>query len=128
MSISANATGRVGFLNQGYNGIPVNRDTYSSAFFMKGNYSGDVTVSLKGPSGSTYASNNVSVRSTGENFTYYELPLESAASPSGENVWQLDVPASEVAGSTLWFDLIQLYPTTYHSRFALLQDERRVLT
>ena len=116
VTVPEGATGKIGFLNHGYNGVPVNKDTYFSAFYMKGNYKGDVIISLKGGSGDAYASQNVTVNSGLGNFTYYELSLEATASPDGNNWWQLEFLADKVAGTSLWFDLIQLYPTTYHSR------------
>ena len=106
----------MGFLNNGYNGVPVRKDAYRSAFYMKGDYDGEVTVSLKGANGDIFASKDVAVNSTAAEFSYFELSLDASASSAGDNSWHLEFDAAKVGGGSLWFDLIQLYPTTYHER------------
>lgn len=89
---------------------------YSSSFWVKGTYSGDVTLSLSGPSGTVYANQTLAINSNSSAFTYYETSLTSTQSYEKDNVWNLTFDASKVAGSALNFDLVSLYPTTYKAR------------
>lgn len=120
VSVPSGTTGKVGFLNEGYWGIPVNGDTYHNYFWIKGDYNGTVTLQLVGASsGTVYASKDLHVESTADDWTYYETSYGSTAAPDGNNVWQLLFDGSAVAGSALYFDLVQLFPVTFHNRFAL---------
>jgi hypothetical protein len=86
---------------------------------MKGAYSGTVTLQLVGTSsGTVYASKNITVNSNAGSFTYYETTYPATQSPDGNNVWKLTFDGSKVAGGALWFDLVQLFPVTYHQRYA----------
>jgi len=118
VSVPAGATGQVGFANAGYLGVPVNADTYANYFWVKGNYTGPVTLSLYGPSGKVYANKTLTITSNSNAFTYYETTYASTQSYESNNAWKLNFNASLVAGSALYFDLIQLFPITYHSRYA----------
>lgn len=117
ISTQANATGQVGFSNSGYNGVPVNADTYNNYFWVKGDYSGTVTVALVGTqNGETYGSQHIHVLSNDAEWKYYETSFTSVQSPDANNVWQLTFDSSKVRGGALWFDLVQLFPSTYHRR------------
>lgn len=108
----------MGFANTGYNGVPVLETTYANYFWIKGTYSGTVTLQLVGSdSGTVYASHNITVESNATAFTYYETTFTSTESPDGNNEWQLLFDASQVAGSSLNFGLVQLFPPTYHDRY-----------
>lgn len=107
----------VGFSNSGYNGVPVMNDTYRCEFWMKGVYSGPITLQLVGSaSGIVYANHNITVNSTFGEFTRYETFFNSTASPDGNNEWRLLFDGSRVDGGSLNFGLPQLFPPTYHSR------------
>jgi alpha-N-arabinofuranosidase len=129
---ASTTSGQVGFSNSGYNGltnatagIPVNLDTYQSYFWMKGAYTGTVTIQLVGAaSGIVYATSNVSVVSTDSTFTYWTTTFSSAQSPDGNNLWELTFDSSKVAsGGSLWFGLPQLFPVTYHARYNGLRND-----
>ncbi|KAF8860525.1 glycoside hydrolase family 51 protein [Acephala macrosclerotiorum] len=118
VSVPSGTTGYVGFSNAGYNGVPVNLDTYANYFWVKGAYSGIVTLELVGASsGTVYASQNLTITSVAGNFTYIATTFASTQSPDGNNVWQLTFDGSKVAGGSLWFALPQLFPVTYHARY-----------
>jgi alpha-N-arabinofuranosidase len=118
VTVPSGTTGSVGFSNSGYSGVPVNEDTYQSYFWIKGTYSGTITISLLGSSsGIVYGSSNITVTSTASTFTYVTTTFASSQSPDGDNVWQLTFDGSKVAGGSLWFGLVQLFPVTYHERF-----------
>lgn len=114
----------MGFSNSGYAGVPVNAGTYANYFYIKGNYSGTVTLQLVGStSGTVFASHDVTVSSTSAAWTYVETSFTASQSPDGDNVWQLLFDGSKVAGSSLWFDLVQLFPETYHGRFNGIRND-----
>ena len=102
--------------------MPVNADTYANYFWMKGAYTGDITLELVGSSsGTVYASKTISVQSVSSSFTYYETTYTSTQAPDGNNIWQLTFNGTSVAGGALYFDLVQLFPVTYHARYAILR-------
>jgi alpha-N-arabinofuranosidase len=118
VTVPSGTTGSVGFSNSGYSGVPVNADTYQSYFWIKGAYTGTVTISLAGSSsGMIYGSSHITVTSTLDKFTYVTTTFASSQSPDGNNGWQLTFDGSQVAGGSLWFGLVQLFPVTYHERF-----------
>lgn len=117
VTVPSGTTGYVGFSNAGYQGVPVEEQTYENYFYMKGTYAGTVNLRLVGSSsGTVFASHNITVHSTASKFTYYETSFASSASPDGNNEWQLLFDGSQVKGSSLNFGLVQLFPPTYHSR------------
>jgi alpha-N-arabinofuranosidase len=117
VTVPSGTTGQVGFTNAGYLGVPVNADTYANYFWMKGAYSGSITLSLVASSGTVYATKTVAVNSNSSSFTYYETTYNSAQAPDGDNVWKLTFNGATVAGSALYFGLPQLFPVTYHARY-----------
>lgn len=117
-------TDYVGFANTGYYGIPVISATYNSSFWMMGNYSGTVNLQLIGShSGIIYADHNLTVNSTASRFVQFETTFNSTASPDGDNEWHLTFDGSKVAGSSLNFGLIQLFPPTFHDRHNGLRND-----
>lgn len=122
VSVPSGATGSVGFANTGYDGVPTLDTTYANYFYMKGEYSGDITLRLVGSeSGIVYASHDITVDSNSTAFSYYETSFTSTQSLDANNEWQLLFNASQVAGSSLNFGLVQLFPPTYHSRYVTLE-------
>ncbi|KAJ4389575.1 hypothetical protein N0V93_007046 [Gnomoniopsis smithogilvyi] len=116
VSVPTGTTGQVGFSNAGYLGVPVNADTYSNYFYVKGTYAGNMTISLYGPSGTIYANKTIEVSSNSSAFSYYETTLTSTQSYESDNAWKITFDATKVAGASLYFDLVQLFPTTYQAR------------
>ncbi|PLB35240.1 alpha-N-arabinofuranosidase A [Aspergillus candidus] len=124
LSVPEGETAFVGFANQGYNGVPVMNETYTSEFWMKGDYEGEITLQLIGStSGEVYANHNLTVHSIVDKFTPWETTFNSTASPDGDNEWRLLVDGNKVAGSSLNFGLVQLFPPTFHSRKNGLRDD-----
>ncbi|KAG4033739.1 hypothetical protein MFRU_004g02420 [Monilinia fructicola] len=118
VTIPSGSSGQVGFSNGGYRGIPVNEDTYANYFWVKGAYSGPVTLSLVGvSSGTVFASKTINVNSVANNFTYYETNYASSQAPDGNNVWRLTFNGSAATDGALYFGLPQLFPTTFHARY-----------
>lgn len=116
VDVPSNTTGQVGFSNEGYWGIPVDGTTYTSYFFMKGNYSGDVTIKLVGTtSGIEYGKSTLQVNS-GDKFEEFNTSFPTTRAPDGDVLYTLTFDGEQAAGDSLWFDLVMLYPTTYKNR------------
>ncbi|KAJ5538778.1 Arabinosidase A [Penicillium frequentans] len=122
LNVPSDATGTVGVTNAGYWGIPVDGSEHQTYFWVKGNLFGDITASLVGNgTGIVYGSTSIPVTSTADNFTYIEASLSTTKAPDGDVFYELSLDASAVAGSSLYFGLVQLFPTTYKSRYNGLQ-------
>lgn len=118
ISVRDDASGYVGFANNGYGGVPVQKASYNTSFWMQGAYSAPVTVQLVGTeSGKVFAEHNISVNSVKGRFKHFEGQLESSeAAPDGKNEWRLLVDADAVKSGTVHVGLIELFPPTYHNR------------
>jgi alpha-L-arabinofuranosidase len=110
------AGGRVGVANAGYFGIPVTPSTtYRVSFFARSSQaqSGPLTVDLESNSGQVYASSAVPgvTGSWARYTTTLTVPKGVARSSSDRFVISTSDPSA--AGSTLWFDIVSLFPPTY---------------
>ncbi|KAJ5909428.1 Arabinosidase A [Penicillium tannophilum] len=122
LDVPSDATGTVGVTNAGYWGIPVDGSEHQTSFWVKGDLSGDITASLVGNgTGTVYGSTPIPVTSTADSFTYIDASLSTTKAPDGNVYYELSLDASAVAGSSLYFGLVQLFPTTYKSRYNGLQ-------
>jgi alpha-L-arabinofuranosidase len=113
---SVPAGGRVGVANAGYWGIPVTPSTtYQVSFFARSSQasSGPLTVDLESDSGHVYASSTVA-GVTGS-WTKYTTTLRVAkgVARSSSNRFVISTSDASAAGSTLWFDIVSLFPPTY---------------
>ncbi|KAL2826111.1 glycoside hydrolase superfamily [Aspergillus cavernicola] len=116
IDVAEDASGVVGFSNSGYWGIPVDGSVFQTIFWVKGSFTGDVTVRLVGNGTEIeYASTVVSVEAA-DDFTYITTDLPTEKAPDGEVYYELTVDASAVAGQSLYFGLPQLFPETFKSR------------
>lgn len=117
VDVPEGVSGQVGFSNAGYWGIPVTADTYTTSFYIKGDYVGPITVRLAGAaSGTEYAAKTVNVVSTSTKYSQIETTFQSKQAPDGNNIWTLTFDASKVAGRSLNFDYVQLFPPTFNGR------------
>ncbi|KAH8424455.1 uncharacterized protein LDX57_002206 [Aspergillus melleus] len=124
VQVSPEETELVGFANGGYQGVPVMNATYRCEFWMKGEYSGRVTLQLVGTSsGTVFASHGITTNSTWRRFTWYEAAFNATASPDGDNEFRLLFDGSKVPGMSLNFGLVQLFPPTYHDRANGLRND-----
>jgi alpha-N-arabinofuranosidase len=103
-----------GVQNDGYWGIPVRPQTsYTGSFYAKTDSAGvPVTVSLVNDgTGATAAT--VTVTGLTSEWKQYSFTLKTAQVPvSANNHLILTVPHP----ATVWFDLVSLFPPTYHGR------------
>lgn len=118
LDVPEGVTGQVGFTNDGYWGIPVDGSTFENYFWIKGDFSNNITVRLVGKNGGDeYASASFPVSSKANEFTYVSASFPTTKAPNGDVLYELTVDGNLVAGKSLNFGLLQLFPVTYHTRF-----------
>jgi alpha-L-arabinofuranosidase len=113
---SVPAGGRVGVANAGYWGIPVKPSTtYRVSFFARSSkaHSGPLTIDLENDSGQVFASSTIPgvTGSWAKYTTTLSVPKGVARSLSNRFVISTSDPSA--AGSTLWFDIVSLFPPTF---------------
>ncbi|KAK1146811.1 hypothetical protein N8T08_002572 [Aspergillus melleus] len=117
LDVNKDASGQVGFSNEGYWGIPVDGSEFQSAFWIKGKFSGDITVRLVGNyTGTEYASKTFAQESKADEFTKATVKFPTEKAPDGAVVYEITVDGSDVQGSSLYFGFVELFPETYKSR------------
>ncbi|KAJ5621443.1 Arabinosidase A [Penicillium herquei] len=122
LDVASGTTGTVGVTNTGYWGIPVDGSEHQTYFWIKGDISGDITASLVGNgTGTVYGSTSIPVSSNSDNFTYIDASLSTEKAPDGDVYFELSLDGADVAGSSIYFGLVQLFPTTYKNRHNGLQ-------
>lgn len=121
LNVPNGATGQVGFTNEGYWGIPVDGSTFQNYFWIKGEFSNNVTVRLIGNNtGTEYASTSFTVSSKADEFTHVNVSFPTTKAPDGNVLYELTVDGESIAGNSLYFGLVQLFQETYHSRLVIL--------
>lgn len=133
LDVSQGTTGSVGVTNDGYWGIPVDGSDFQTYFWIKGDLNSNITARLVGNgTGTEYASTSIPVSSSSKAFTYIEASFPTTKAPDGNVYFELSLSGKEVAGSSLYFGLVQLFPQTYKNRlvsflkFALKEKEQLV--
>ncbi|KAE8387391.1 Arabinosidase A [Aspergillus alliaceus] len=117
LDVKEGASGAVGLINEGYWGVPVDGSEYLNTFWVKGDFSGDITVRLVGKNtGAEYGSTKFSQSSNSGNFTKVSAKIPTKKAPDGAVVYELTVDGAAVGGSSLNFGLFELFPQTYKSR------------
>ncbi|OJZ92932.1 glycoside hydrolase family 51 protein [Aspergillus luchuensis CBS 106.47] len=117
LDVADDATGAVGLTNEGYWGIPVDGSEFQSSFWIKGDYSGDITVRLVGNyTGTEYGSATITHTSTADNFTQASVKFPTTKAPDGNVLYELTVDGSVAAGSSLNFGYLTLFGETYKRR------------
>ena len=143
VEVMSNATGEVGFLNEGWWGMPVEQGIiYNACRFRFGLASTEDELTLaafyalaNSPAESANLTGfTVSQRSnlTLDMWSSARLPIQNLSAfdytkfvaslipnmtaPNSNNTLAITINASEVAGTTLYFDLISLFGPTYNNR------------
>ncbi|RKU44045.1 hypothetical protein DL546_005549 [Coniochaeta pulveracea] len=116
VAVPPGTKGQAGFKNTGYQGIPVNADTYLNRWYVKGVYRGPVTVTVYGPSGRAYGSRTMTMNVNSTDYVFFETTFVAAQSFEPIHEWKLTFDAILVAGRSLHFALVELFPVTYHNR------------
>ncbi|KIK53431.1 glycoside hydrolase family 51 protein [Collybiopsis luxurians FD-317 M1] len=122
-SVASGTTGTVGFTNAGFFGFPVTAGfIYTGSFFYRTpspparEVSGTFTADLRSTSGTVFTSTTVpfTTSSTWQLATFSFTA--SSTQTSVENLFALSVNATTVAGLTMEFTLISLFPPTFNNR------------
>ncbi|KIM27412.1 glycoside hydrolase family 51 protein [Serendipita vermifera MAFF 305830] len=126
VDIPSNATGEVGFLNEGWWGMNVQPQDYDASFYIKPNgalYKRNVTgVNLSLRSAVTddiWATTRVEISPdiSVTKYTKLEAVLTpSVTAPNKNNTFAITFDATEAQGQTFYFDLISLFPPTFKGR------------
>ncbi|KAJ3806612.1 arabinofuranosidase [Lentinula aff. lateritia] len=122
-AVPSGTTSTVGFTNSGYFGIPVTAGwTYTGSFYYRTptppatKVTGSFTADLRSTSGTVFTSTTVpfTTSSTWQQatFTFTASSTQSAVT----NLFALSVGGSTVAGLTMEFTLISLFPPTFNGR------------
>lgn len=117
----------MGASNDGYLGISVSPGFYTSSFFIKGDYDGEVTLRLNGKSsGIQYAWATIAVTSVSSKFTQYSTGIWTPEVPDGDIIWILEFASEKVAGSSLNIGLPQLFPPTFNNRSEVMTVQYQI--
>ncbi|GAB7342511.1 hypothetical protein MBLNU457_g0701t1 [Dothideomycetes sp. NU457] len=114
VQVAAGGHGQIGIQNSGWWGISVKQQPYHGSFWVYGSYHGVFTASLVSNStGKVFGSTKI-VSKGNSGWTQYNYTLfPRSAAPDVANVFTLTYAAS---GGSLQFNLISLFPPTYHNR------------
>jgi alpha-L-arabinofuranosidase len=112
-------------LNSGWFGIDVRPQTYTSSFYVlangprKRNNSTRFKLSLQSnATGEAWASTTIE-RVDIPTFDFIQLNAtipNSKSAPNANNTFSITMDASQVAGQTLYFNLVSLFPETFKGR------------
>ncbi|KAF8247046.1 glycoside hydrolase [Wilcoxina mikolae CBS 423.85] len=124
VDIPTNATGEVGFLNEGWWGMDVKPQPYDASFYIKPsgplynkNISG-LTVSLA-ITDDVFASERIifdEPLSTTKYTAFNSILTPTRSATNSNNTFAITFNASEAAGNTFFFNLISVFPPTYKGR------------
>lgn len=70
--------------------------------------------------GTVFGTKVVNIASVSTKWTYYETTFTANAAPNGNNIFVVTFDAAKVAGGSIYFNLPQLFPVTYHTRYTLI--------
>lgn len=127
VDIPYDATGEVGFLNEGWWGIDVRPQTYNASFYMLANAPRDngtlsgIDVSLRSNlTDDVWSTATIPIEKGGySSFEYTQFHAQivnDVKAPNSNNTFAITFNATEVAGSTFYFGLLSLFPETYKDR------------
>ncbi|PCH45070.1 glycoside hydrolase family 51 protein [Wolfiporia cocos MD-104 SS10] len=120
--VPSNATGSVGFSNEGYWGINVNTSwTYNASLYYRfpsaSSFSGKLTLGLESSDGTILASNSTTISGSQTTYENVFLTLTPTKAPlNNNNSFFVTVDGSEAAGETINFAMFSLFPPTYKNR------------
>ena len=125
VEIPLNASGEVGFLNEGWWGMDVSPQTYNASFYVKADGPFDAanltTFSISLRSNLTkdiWISSKIIAHDISDiEYTQVQMQLiNNVTAPNSNNTFAVTFNGSEVAGKTFYFSLISLFPETYKGR------------
>lgn len=129
VGVPPGATGQVGFVNDGYWGIPVDGSLYRLNVYISGTYDGPMTWTLQSKSsGEVFSNCTFDVRLVeSDGFRDFMTIAPSTFTSATDVEFRFTFDAEKAVGGSMWIGLPRLYPTTWHSRyvtFTLLLSHR----
>ena len=118
VSIDDGVSGKIGFENEGYWGMDVRRQQYTGSFWVKGNYTGSFTASLKSNlTDDVFGSVEVVSSAVPDDWTEHTFDLiPEKDAPNSNNTFAVTFDSSGTPSGFLDFNLISLFPPTYKNR------------
>ncbi|KAF2157721.1 glycoside hydrolase family 51 protein [Myriangium duriaei CBS 260.36] len=113
VSVPANASGTVGIRNTGYDGIWTAQQEYQGSFYIQGHGPVGLTASLLSATSQTLGSSAINA-SAAKDWQQYNYTL--TPSTTGNSSLAITFDAASVAGQTLNFGLVSLFPPTFNGR------------
>ena len=127
VDVDQSATGATGFWNLGFWGMNVTAATeYTASFYLRGDYDGVVQGSFwSNTTGSVLASTNFTVsQAESDGWIQYQQTFEPGSSaPDGNNTFHLTFDGASAAGTSLRFNLISVFPETWHNSKSQLRED-----
>lgn len=127
VDVDKDAKGQTGFWNLGFWGFNVNTaTTYTASFHLRGNYSGKIEGSFwSNTTSARLAHTSFTVRQTeNDGWVKYEQSFKvETTSPDGDNTFRLTFDVAKAAGTSLRFNLISVFPETWHNTRADLRQD-----
>ena len=107
--------GKIGLMNPGWWGIDVKPQEYTGSFWVLGSYKGVFTLKLQSNlTSQVFASVDVPSESQSGKWVEHKFTLEPrSAAPNSNNTFVLEFDSGS---GSLNFNLISLFPPTYHNR------------
>jgi alpha-N-arabinofuranosidase len=126
VDIPTDATGEVGFLNEGWWGMNIKPQPYAASFYIKSSDAlstekiTKITASIRSNiTGDVFASEDIAIDDplSTTNYTQFRTTLTpQEAAPNSNNTFAITFDGAEAAGNTFFFSLISLFPPTYKDR------------
>ena len=126
LDIPYNATGEVGFLNEGWWGIDVKPQTYNASFYIMpsgiryNNTMANISVSLRSNlTEDVWCMSSIPTGGDLSTFNYTKLQTQlhnTAMAPNANNSFAVTFDAAEVAGTTFFISLISLFGENFKGR------------
>lgn len=115
---NATKTKSVGFANSGFWGMDVKKQKYTGSFYVKGDYKGVFTASLKSAlTNDTFGSVQIRSKAKKNKWVQHHFTLvPEKEAPNSNNTFTLTFDPSGVKGRSLDFNLISLFPPTWKGR------------
>ncbi|KAF2003937.1 glycoside hydrolase family 51 protein [Amniculicola lignicola CBS 123094] len=120
MNVAVDSMGSkaVGFSNDGFWGMDVQRQRYTGSFYVRGSYKGAFTASLQSAiTDESYGSVTVESNAKKNEWVRHKFTLvPKKDAPSSNNTFAITFDPAGVSGGSLDFNLISLFPPTYKGR------------
>ncbi|PSK48596.1 hypothetical protein B9Z65_110 [Elsinoe australis] len=116
ITIPRNATGRVGFFNKGFDGIGVLQQDYQASFYIKSVANATFRVDLRSIEDEVFGSAEVSLTASPNWQQLNATITPSSQAPNANNTFAVTFDGAEVAGQTMYFNLVSLFPPTFKDR------------